>query len=90
MQLQWDCSPIDHVAQRQGGHRGGHRGGGVAVVGTRVLVPLVMLVLVLRLGLGSLLCVQLTQGALGTLIRVNRMTSLTMSFKTQYVFHCAL
>ena len=86
MQLQWDCSPIDHVAQRQGGHRGGV----VAVVGTRVLVPLVMLVLVLRLGLGSLLCVQLTQGALGTLIRVNRMTSLTMSFKTQDVFHCAL
>lgn len=86
MQLQWDCSPIDHVAQRQGGHRGGV----VAVVGTRVLVPLVMLVLVLRLGLGSLLCVQLTQGALGTLIRVNRMTSLPMSFKTQDVFHCAL
>ena len=80
MQLQWDCSPIDHVAQRQGGHRGGV----VAVVGTRVLVPLVMLVL------GSLLCVQLTQGALGTLIRVNRMTSLPMSFKTQDVFHCAL
>ena len=21
--VQWDCSPIDHVARRQGGHRGG-------------------------------------------------------------------
>ena len=70
MQLQWDCSPIDHVAQRQGGHRGGE---GVVlvvvvVVGTRVLVPMVRMVMVLRLGLGRLLCAQLTQGTLGTLI----------------------
>ena len=66
MQLQWDCSPIDHVAERQGGHRGGEVV--VVVVGTRLLVPMVMMVMVLRLGLGHLLCVQLTQGALGTLI----------------------
>ena len=64
MQLQWDCSPIDHVAERQGGHRGGE----VVVVGTRVLVPMVRMVMVLRLGLGRLLCAQLTQGTLGTLI----------------------
>ena len=64
MQLQWDCSPIDHVAERQGGHHGGV----VVVVGTRVLVPMVRMVMVLRLGLGRLLCAQLTQGTLGTLI----------------------
>ena len=66
MQLQWDCSPIDHVAERQGGHRGGEVV--VVVVGTRVLVPMVRMVMVLRLGLGRLLCAQLTQGTLGTLI----------------------
>ena len=70
MQLQWDCSPIDHVAQRQGGHRGEVVVVVVVVVvvGTRVLVPMVRMVMVLRLGLGRLLCAQLTQGALGTLI----------------------
>ena len=68
MQLQWDCSPIDHVAERQGGHRGGEVVVVVVVVGTRVLVPMVRMVMVLRLGLGRLLCAQLTQGTLGTLI----------------------
>ena len=69
MQLQWDCSPIDHVAERQGGHRGGEVVVVVVVMmGTRVLVPMVRMVMVLRLGLGRLLCAQLTQGTLGTLI----------------------
>ena len=68
MQLQWDCSPIDHVAQWQGGHRAGEVVVVVVVVGTRVLVPMVRMVMVLRLGLGRLLCAQLTQGTLGTLI----------------------